>query len=37
MIHRGPDQSWNYRPIVQKPFELAQLKSAMEIALGGIL
>jgi CheY-like chemotaxis protein len=33
----GLDQPWNNRPIIQKPFELAQLQSAMEIALGGAL
>lgn len=31
------EQPWNNRPIIQKPFELAQLKSAIEIALGGAL
>ena len=31
------EQPWNNRPIIQKPFELAELKSAIEIALGGAL
>jgi hypothetical protein len=31
------EQPWNNRPIIQKPFELVQLKNAIEIALGGAL